>query len=97
MKKEKKVIETFKRITYHLREFEEKEPWCFNREVGVTKTRITIETIEENPEVIHKRIIDLWEHSNNWHDADPLKAAAKKHGLDLSSYERGCKRGKRRK
>ena len=58
-------------------------PHCFNGIVGVYRYRITCEVIPEPVEVIHARIIDLWERSDNYHDMGPLQSAATALGLTL--------------
>ncbi len=64
-------------------------PSCFNGDVRITQFKITVERIVEPLEVYQERIRDLWRHSDNWHDRDPLRAMAKKYNLELSMDDYG--------
>jgi len=80
----KKTIETFKKIgAYELGSLKQNEPSCFNSSVQVTKTRITVEEIDEPIEVIHARIKKLWHENINFHHRSPLRKIAEKYGLEL--------------
>jgi hypothetical protein len=80
-------IETFKRIDHALRQMKDTGPRVWNGEAFVVKYLVRFEVINEPKEVIHKRIIDLWEHGGNIHHMDPLMEAAREHGLDLGPYK----------
>lgn len=87
------VIETFKAPDPHrIRDMTQDEPDVFNGEVSVVLYRITIEKIEEHKDAIYQRLIKLWRESGNIHHIEPLKAEAKRHGLDLPSGNWGKSR-----
>lgn len=73
-----------------LEEFGGNVPQVGNGRVSVERFRITIEKVDEPPEVIHERIRKLWRTTSNHHHYDPLKHAAAKFGLDLDSKEFGA-------
>lgn len=66
-------------------------PACVNGDVRVRQYRITCELIDEPTEVIHARLVDLWEHSNSHHQADPLRREAARYGLNLDLFDFGSK------
>lgn len=75
----------------HLRD----HPSCFNGNVSITRYRITVERIDDPPEVLHERLRMLWRSTDNWHHRDPLRQAALRHGLELDGNDFGAdKRGK---
>lgn len=77
-------IETFRDPRgYWLRQIEQKEPSSFNGDVQVRKYRVTVELIDEPDDVIRARIQTLWDECENHHHWQPLKAMAKKYGLEL--------------
>ncbi len=77
-------FETFRRLgDFQRRSLEQGEPSCWNGEVNVKKMRVVFEEIEEPDEVIRARIQKLWDECDNHHHRDPLRAVAKKYGLDL--------------
>lgn len=77
-------FETFRDIGhFEITSMTQKEPSCFNGMVRATKYRITIEEVEEPVEVIHARIQKMWDECKNSHHRQPLKAMAKKYGLEL--------------
>jgi hypothetical protein len=87
-----KTIETFREVgDYELRGMASERPSVFNNTVSVRRYRVTIELIDEPIEVIHARLIDLWERCDNHHHWDPLRHQAKKYGLDLDGYQRGSR------
>jgi hypothetical protein len=88
------TVETFRELgSYEIVGLEQTAPSCCNGYVWVEKYRITVERVEEPVEVIHARIIELWETCNNpIHYAHPLRQVAEKWGLDLSKYQLGSRR-----
>ena len=79
-----RVFETFQNIgTYHINTMTSKAPSCFNGNVAVKRYRVTIEEIEESDDVIRARIQALWDECKNPHHWGPLRAVAKRYGLDL--------------
>lgn len=79
-----KVIETFRDPRgYLLSSLMQEVPTCFNGIVHIKKYRITVELIEEPVEIYQERLEFLWQTSNNYHDALPLKAAAKEIGYEF--------------
>lgn len=69
------------------------KPSVWNGVANVERYRITVERVDEDPAVIHQRILELWDTSDNMHHVGPLRAAATKHGLDLSLHDyRGSRR-----
>jgi len=77
-------IETFRSIAgYSLNALKSDKPTCFNGVVNVVKYKVTVEVIEEPIEVIHARLQELWDKSDNHHHYDPIKQAAAKHGYEL--------------
>jgi len=77
-------IETFREPdSYWLGQLRKDNPSCFNGDIQVHRYRVTVELIEESPEVIGARIQELWNNCDNWHHHDPLRFAAKKIGWEL--------------
>jgi hypothetical protein len=66
-------------------DFTLENPRVFNGVVNVRRWRITVELIDESPEVIYARLLDLWERSDNYHDMLPLQKAAQELGMTLPS------------
>lgn len=58
------------------------EPRCFNGSVYVRRYRLRYELIDEPKEVVIARIRKLWDSSENYHDAEPLRTAAAELGVD---------------
>lgn len=78
------VIETFRNpIDYRPHQWEQNGPSVFNGIVEVRKYRVTVELIDEPDDVIRNRIQKLWDECENHHHWQPLKAIAKKYGLEL--------------
>jgi hypothetical protein len=78
------TFETFMKLSnYQKGNLISKEPTCFNGSVSVRKYKHTIELVEEPIEVIQARIKKLWDECDNHHHWQPLKAEAKKYGLEL--------------
>jgi hypothetical protein len=50
---------------------------------------------EESPEVLYARILDLWERSDNYRHAVPLREEAFKLGFELPSDRFGIRKGER--
>lgn len=79
-----KVIETFKELRgYWLNDLIKENPSCFNGMVDVEKYRVTIEKIEEPKEVYQERLQKLWDECDNHHHWNPLKATAKRLGVEI--------------
>lgn len=72
-------------------------PYCFNGWVGVRRWRITVEPISEPHHVLCARLEMLWRTSDNHHDMQPLRAAAKELGYTFTgewgSERRACTGG----
>ena len=78
------VIETFNPLeSYVVNQLKQDKPSCWKGSVRVRLYRITVERVEESPEVIGQRIQDLWDACDNHHHVSPLRAAAKAIGLEL--------------
>ncbi|MEA3225086.1 MAG: hypothetical protein U9Q07_03985 [Planctomycetota bacterium] len=67
-------------------------PGCFNGEVRVEKFRVIIEKVDEPKEETQRRILELWETSDNIHTWEPLRKEAERLGLVLPQ-RRLAKRG----
>ena len=65
------------------------EPSAFNGSVRVVRYRVTVEPIDDPPEVIAARLQKLWRECNNHHMWGPIAATAKRHGVDLKNSDRG--------
>lgn len=83
-----KVYETFNSFACNVYFMD--EPSAVNG-VNVERYRITVDKIKEPTEVIHGRLINLWEHCDNHHQWLPLENKAKEYGLKLDPVTRGCK------
>jgi hypothetical protein len=89
------VFETFRKLGfYEVNDLTWEEPSCFNQTVRVHKYRVKVELVEEPVEVLHERLQRLWDHSDNFHDSDPLRAVAEELGYELQG-SRGSKCPKR--
>ena len=89
-----KKIETFRAIgSYILQQLKQNEPSCFNGIVDVEKYEITIVKIEEPKKVYKERLQKLWDECDNHHHWNPIKATAKKLGVELIGFA-GSKRKK---
>ena len=84
-KKDEKSAERFTREefesfqglnSYDRSRLRQAEPSCFNGCVRVERYRWTVERIEESPEVLYARLLDMWETCDNYHHWGPLKATA---------------------
>ncbi len=85
-------FETFVEIgSYEQSNLKREHPTCFNGNVNIVKYKVTIEPIEEPKEVYAERLNKLWEECNNSHHWNPLRAMAKKYGLELSMDNVGKK------
>jgi len=88
----KTEFETYRQIgNWEIGKLEQLEPSCFNGMVRFRKTKITIEPIEEDKEVLAERLQKLWDESDNHHDSVPLEIAARSIGYELKG-SRGNKR-----
>jgi hypothetical protein len=86
----KTEFETFRKIgDYEKWTLWDGEPSCFNGSVSIKKYKVTIELIEESPEVYIGRLQSLWSKCNNHHHWHPLQNAAKEFGLELKIDEVG--------
>ena len=64
-------------------------PSSFNGEVSIRKYRVTVELLDEPKEVLAERLLGLWRHCDNHHHVDPLRAEARKLGIELPKDESG--------
>jgi len=77
-------FETFKEFSnYEIRNLTRCEPSCFNGDVQVIKYKVTIQVVKESDDIIKARIQKMWDECENHHHWTPLKATAKKYGLEL--------------
>lgn len=84
------VFETFRAVgVWERNQMEQVHPSAFNGQVRVKRYRVTIEEIEESDEVIRERLLKLWREDGNYHHVDPLRAMAKKYGLELNMEDFG--------
>jgi hypothetical protein len=86
-----KVVETFAHPDCALRDLGHSAfcgPSVGNGDVRVVRYRVTVEPIDE-PEAVAGRIRTLWRLCSNHHEWQPLRAAAKRHGVTLDDAERG--------
>jgi hypothetical protein len=82
--KDRKVFETFRELgTFGRQQLTQDEPSCFNGVVRVEKYRVTVEKVEEPPEVIEERLQKLWAENTNHHNYGPLEAMANRLGVKL--------------
>lgn len=72
-------------------------PSCFNGIVCVRKYRLTVELVDEPIEVIHERLLDLWETCDNHHHWGPLQREASRYGLELPDERRGIRQPEKKK
>ena len=78
------TFETFMELSnYQKRNLISEESTCFNGNVSVRKYKHTVELVSEPVEVIQARIKKMWDECENHHHWGPLKAEAKKYGLEL--------------
>ena len=71
-------FETFRQLgSWEQNNIQSKQHSCFNGKVNIRKTRVTFEVIEEPIEVLCDRLQNLWDHSDNYHDYDPIQNVAK--------------------
>jgi len=69
------------------------QPSAFNGAVRFRRYRVTVELIEETQVQLHARLQKLWEECDNHHMVPPLRAEAKKLGIELKGdYGRKKKR-----
>ena len=69
-----------------------KEPSSFNGDVKVERFRVTVERVEEPVEVLRERLVKLWRECGNCHHWTPIKAKARKYGLELDMKDCGVDR-----
>lgn len=87
-----RAFETFRRIdTHEAMQWRFSEPYCFNGIVAVKKYLVTIEEVEEGPEVYRARLQELWDRGNSHQNLDSISHAANKMGFDLQGLP-GTKR-----
>jgi hypothetical protein len=78
-------FETFREIgSFEQSNITQKEPSSFNGWVRVVKYKVTFEEIEEPIEVYRERLQKLWDECDNMRHWDPIKATAKKYGIELT-------------
>lgn len=80
-------FETFRRpAPYTIHDLKDDAPSFsgLGADVSVRKYRVTIDLVEEPVEVIHARLIELWETCDNHHHWRSLKHEAARYGLVLS-------------
>lgn len=82
---EPQVTETFCPLSI-LAIHRQTEPSCFNGMVRVHRWRITVERIEEPPEIIAARVRELWKKNDNPHHMQALRQAACDLGINLDSH-----------
>lgn len=83
---------TFRRLaSYEIGNLTWTTPDCVNGDVRVRQYRITCELIDEPIEVIHARIIELWERGDSYHQRLPLQHEAARYGLNLDPFDFGAK------
>ena len=91
---EKQTIETFhKPGTREIASLKCESADCGNGNVSIRRYKITFEEIPEPKDVLAKRLQSLWDHSETYHDSEPLKSAAIELGYELQG-DRGSKRKK---
>jgi len=61
------------------------EPSCFNGYCLIRKYRVTIEEMEESPELLEARLRKLWKNTRNRHmsNREAMRKEAKKLGINL--------------
>lgn len=92
-----KVVETFRTFgSYELDQWRQPEISCFNGSIKVRRYRVTIEEIEEPPEVIEARLIELWETCTNHHHRAAIDAVAKRNGVTLDPKAWNTRQGVRK-
>jgi hypothetical protein len=85
-----RVVETFSdNLTHVLNGLDGSGPRVWNGVVSVRRYRVTAELIEESDDVIRERLRVLWRTSDSHHHRDPLRAAARRLGLELDTFEHG--------
>jgi len=83
-RKQEKLLKQLAKIDgYTKRNLRNDAPTCFNGMVRIRKYKVTIELVDEPIEVIRTRIQKMWDECDNHHHWEPLKAEAKKYGLEL--------------
>lgn len=81
---------TFRKINeYETTMLKRDEPGLYFGEVCVTKFRVTIVPVDEPVEVIHRRIIELWETNTNPLWIGPLRRAAEELKCQLPQETEG--------
>lgn len=94
-KVEKVVIETFRPFDRIEQDrMRDDAPSCMNGSVRVRRYRITVEPVEEPPEVVHQRLQELWEKETNHHQRIPLLREAARLGYVLKG-DMGAKGSRR--
>ena len=90
-----KTVETFRStLGYWINTIREDNPSCLNGIVSVERWRVTVEKIEESPDVICERLEKLWCESDNHHHYRPIQAKALEYGYTFKG-EFGENRKKR--
>lgn len=74
----------------HIDQKPSEEASCWNGIVRVERFRITVEKLDEPLEVIHERLRRLWRSTTNYHHHTPVRAEAKRFGLELDGNEFGA-------
>lgn len=54
------------------------KPSAFNSMVNIKKFKITVEEISETPEILKKRLQDLYNKEDNWHNKEALNQYSKR-------------------
>lgn len=89
------VHEAFSDPTFNLSNWKRhREPSCWNGAVTIRRWRVTVEMVDESPDVLKARLLKLWRETDNHHHWTPLKAAAAKLGYELPHAEMGVDRKK---
>jgi len=88
-------FETFRELgSFTVSGLTQKEPSSLNGRICVEKYKVTIELVKEPEEVICRRLQDLWDKCDNYHEWEPLENMAKKYNY-IFKGEVGNKRLKR--
>ena len=81
-------FETFRPIDqFGQRGLQSEQPSCFNGRVSIRKYRVVVEVIDEPDEIMIARLRKLWIECDNMHQWQPLRAAAKRLGVELKFSE----------
>lgn len=78
-----RVLETYRDPMRLIERYAHTEPSTMNGDVDIVRYRVTIERLDDPPEVLHARLLKLWRSTErNWHNTDPMRAAARAIGMD---------------